>query len=158
LIALAHRDIQDELAMAFDPHEHVAVTKQLVVIGPDALLLLANEGPNLVALDITHLDIPDLFSHDAFALFADKNEQFQDGRVMDFGSAFNARHAVSFEQEPQDHLGLVDWQIHAVKRRITCIGEYLAALVALVTLAILAFTELAAFGSAVVAGHCEISC
>jgi len=76
--------------------------------------------------------------------------------MMNFSGAFNARHGVTFEQEPQNHFGFLDGQLHAVERLITGISENLAVLGALVSLAVLVFTEFAAFGLAVVAGHCEI--
>ena len=71
-------------------------------------MLLADEGPKLIAFHVAHLDVADLLGHDAFALFASENEQLQDGRVMDIGNALDSRNRVAFEQEFQDHLGLLD--------------------------------------------------
>lgn len=101
-------------------------------------LFLANEGPKFVTFDIAHLDV----AYDAFAFLADKYEQFQDGRVMDFGSAFNARNAVAFEQKPEKHFGLLNGQVHAIERVITGAREDATALVALAPLTIAALPRL----------------
>ncbi len=77
--------------------------------------------------------------------------------MVDFRGTFNARNRVAFEQKTENHFCFLDWQVHPVQRLVTCIREYLAALGALVSLAVLALTELPAFCTAVVAGHCEIS-
>jgi len=80
-------------------------------------------------------------------------QEFEDRSVMHFRCAFDARNGITFEQETENHFRLLDWQVHAVKGLVTGIREYLAALVALVALAGSAFTELTAFGTAIVAGH-----
>ena len=76
---------------------------------------------------------------------------------MYFRSAFHARNGVAFEQGTENHFRLLDWQVLAVRRLVTGIREDLAALGALVALAVMALTEFAAFGPAIVAGRCEIS-
>ncbi len=136
LIALAHRDVEHQLRVAFNRNERVAVAKVLIVLGPHTLLLLANETPKLVAFHVAHFDVADLLGHDAFALLARQHQQLENRSVMDVGNALHGRNAVAFEQELQNHFGLLDGQIHAVKRLIAGIREYLAALVALIALAV----------------------
>jgi len=75
--------------------------------------------------------------------------------VMDFGNAFHGRSAVALKQELENHVGLLDGQIHSIQAVIAGVREHLAALLALVALAVLAFTKLPAFSTAVVKGHYE---
>ena len=77
LIALAHRDIENQLGVPLDRDERVAVAKVLIVLGSHALLLLADEAPNLVAFHVAHFDVADLLGHDAFALLASEHQEFQ---------------------------------------------------------------------------------
>ncbi len=65
--------------------------------------------------------------------------------------------AVALQEQPQNHLGFLNGQVHAVKRLIAGVGEHLAALDALIALAIFPFTELAAVDPAIVTGHWESS-
>ena len=111
--------------------------------------------PNFVAFYVAHFDVANFFGHDAFALLASEHQQLQDRGVMNFGDALDARNAVTFEQETENHFGLLDGQVHAVQGVVTGIREHLAALVALVALAVLALTEFPTFCPAIVAGHCE---
>jgi hypothetical protein len=74
---------------------------------------------------------------------------------MDFGDALDRGDGVALKQELHNQLGLLDWQVHAVQGVIAGVREHLTALLALVALAVPAFTKLAAFGTAVVACHCE---
>jgi hypothetical protein len=57
-----------------------------------------------------------------------------------------------------NQLGFLDRQVYAIQGGVAGIREHLAALVAPVALAVLAFTKFPAFGAAIVASHCEISC
>jgi hypothetical protein len=84
--------------MTFDPYPHVAVSQKRAIFGSNALLFFANKGPDLVAFDVADLYVSDLLGHDAFAFLASENQELQDRRVMDFGSAFNARNTIAFEQ------------------------------------------------------------
>jgi hypothetical protein len=94
--------------------------------------------------------------HDAFALLADLQQKFQDRSVMYFRSAFHARNGVAFEQETET-ISAFSIGRYMPSRLVTGIREDLAALGALVALAVMALTEFAAFGPAIVAGRCEIS-
>ena len=49
LVTLAQRDVEIQFRVEFDCNERVGVAKVLIVLGPDALLLLANKGPQPVA-------------------------------------------------------------------------------------------------------------
>ena len=70
--------------------------------------------------------------------------------------ALDARNAVAFEQELEDHFGLLHRQVHAVQRLLSRLREDLAALLALEALVTLAVVSVRlAFDPAVVAGHCE---
>src|SRR5205807_7937679 len=77
LIALAHGDIQNQFAVALDCNERVGVTEVLIVLRPHALLLLADEAPQLVTFDIAHLDVADLRRHDPLTLFTSEYQEFQ---------------------------------------------------------------------------------
>jgi len=154
LVALAHRYVQDELAMAFDSDEHVAVTEQRIVIGPNALLFFPNEAPHLIALQIAHRHVTDFGGHDAFALLADQKQELQNRGVMNFRCAFDTRNGIAFEQEPENHLSFLHREIHAVKRIGVRFSECLAAVAALVARqAVAVFAVLPAFRSAIVARH-----
>ena len=155
LVALAHRDVENELRMAFYTDPHVAVAEQWAVIRTDTLLLLRYVAPNFVAFQIAHYNVANASRHDALALLASKKQELQNRGVVNIGCALDTRHAITFEEEPQNRFGLLDGQIHAVQRVITGIRENLAALLALVALAITALSKLSAFRPAIVAGHSE---
>src|ERR1700722_18547726 len=70
LIALADGDIQNQLRVPLNRHEGVVVAKVLIVFGSHAFLLLADEGPQLIALHVANFHVAYLLSHDAFALLA----------------------------------------------------------------------------------------
>jgi hypothetical protein len=144
--------------MALDGNEHVAVAKVRIVLGTNAFLFFPDEAPNLVRFYVSYFDVAYFFGHDAFALLTNSHQQLQDRGVMNFGGAFDARNGVAFEQETENHFGLLDRQVHAVQSLVAGIRENLAALGALVALAVLAFTEFAAFCPTIVASHGEISC
>jgi hypothetical protein len=76
---------------------------------------------------------------------------------MHFCGSFDARNGIAFEQEAENHFSFFDWEVHPIQRLVAGIRENLSALGALVALAGAAFTEFAAFRTAVVTGHCEIS-
>jgi hypothetical protein len=84
---------------------------------------------------------------------ASQHQELQDRFVVDLGNALHGRYRVAFQQKAENHLGLLDRQVHPVQGVIAGVGEYLAALDALISLATLALSELAAFGTAVVTGH-----
>ena len=71
--------------------------------------------------------------------------------------ALDGGDAVTFPQEAENHLSLLNGQVHAVQRVVAGIREHLAALRTLVALAVLAFTELPAICTAIVEGDCSIS-
>ena len=116
LVALAHRDVENQFRVALDCNEGIGVAKVLVIFRPHALLLLADEGPQFITFHVAHFDVADLLGHDALALLAREYKQLQDGRVMDIGNALHGRNRVAFEQKLQNHFGLLDRQIHAFKR------------------------------------------
>jgi hypothetical protein len=62
---------------------------------------------------------------------------------MDFGNALDGRNGVPFKQELQDQLGLLDRQVHAVKRFVLRLPEPLRALAALIALVALTIASLA---------------
>ncbi|MGH9437881.1 MAG: hypothetical protein ACRD22_08280 [Terriglobia bacterium] len=100
--------------MPLNRHKAIAISEVLIVFRHDALLLLGNIGPYLVAFYVPYLHASNFFGHDAFALLARKYQQLQDGRVMNFCDAFDARNAIAFEQKAKHQLGLFDGQIHTV--------------------------------------------
>jgi hypothetical protein len=69
LVALAHRNIQNQFAVSFDGNENIAVAKVLIVLGADAFLFLAGVRSYLIKLQIAYRNIEGFFGHDAFALF-----------------------------------------------------------------------------------------
>jgi hypothetical protein len=76
--------------------------------------------------------------------------------MVDFGNALHGGNRVAFEQELQDQFGLLDRQVHAIKRLLAWLQERLGTLLALEPLATFAvFTVLLAFGTAVVTRHCD---
>ena len=123
LVALAHRDVEDQLGVPLDCHEHVAVAEILIVVRADALLLPTDEAPHFVAFDVAHFDVADFIGHDALALLASQHQQLEDRCVVNFGNAFDARYGVAFQQEPQNHLGLLDGQVHPVQRLLRAAPE-----------------------------------
>jgi hypothetical protein len=73
---------------------------------------------------------------------------------MDFGDALDARNAVAFKQELQDHLGFLDRQVHALKRLLLRFSEgFRAGLAAEALKPVAVPSEALAFGTAVVARH-----
>src|SRR5579863_510383 len=157
LVALTHGDVQHELGMPLDSNEGVAVAKVGIVLGPNTLFFFLNEGPQLIALNIASGNVADLLSHDALALLASEDQEFQNRGVVNFSEALHTRNAVAFEQEFQNHFGLLDGQVHSVKRIVSRLREGLAALTALVSRKLVSrLSELAAFGSAVVARHLDL--
>lgn len=156
LVALPHCDVENQLRVTFNRNECVSVAKILIVLGTNALLLLAYEGPKLVALNVAHFDIADLIGHNALALLASENQQLENRCVMNLGNALDGRNGITFEQEFEDHLGLLDRQVHAVQVIFPEFQEHLGALTALVALVTLAVTSVAfTINAAIVAGHYE---
>jgi hypothetical protein len=153
LVTFTHRDIQHKFRVPFDSDKHVAIAEQLVVVRAHTLLLLTNEAPHLIAFHVADLDIADLLGHDALALFASDHEELQDCGVVNIGCSFDARHAVTFEQETEHHFSLFDGQVHPIEAVIAGIRENLAALRTLVALAVITLSEFPAFGTAIMAGH-----
>ncbi|MEO8053408.1 MAG: hypothetical protein ABI833_23655 [Acidobacteriota bacterium] len=103
------------------------------------------------------MDITNLVCHDALALLANEHEQLENVGLVNFRDALDARHAVTLKDHAKDCFGLLDGQVLSVQGVIARICEHLAALGTLVALAVLALAEFTAFGTAGMAGHCEIS-
>lgn len=89
--------------------------------------------------------------------FPDFRRQFESENrcVMNPGHTFNRGSTITFERETKHQFGLIDRRVHSIRRFATGILEHLAALRTLIMLTVLAFTKLAACGSAVVATHCK---
>jgi hypothetical protein len=154
LIALTEREVENELRVPLDSDKAVGVTVVRVVFRPDALLFFLNERPQFVTLNVLDGNVADFLPHDPFALLASEHQEFQDGRVVNLGQPLDTRNGVAFEQHPQNHFSLLDWQVHAVQRLFLRLGERLVALAALVAgKPVAMFAELAALGTAVMAGH-----
>ncbi|MGA8027463.1 MAG: hypothetical protein WB992_09970 [Bryobacteraceae bacterium] len=130
--------------MPLDGNEAIAVAQIRIVIGGNALLLLADVAPDLIAFNISNLHIADLLAHNPIASLTGENQELEDDCVMNFGNALDARYAIPFKQEPKNNLGLLNRQIHAINSLVTSIREYLAALRTLIALAITAFPKLSA--------------
>ncbi len=140
--------------MALDPHEHVAVAEVLIILRPHALLLLADVAPEFVTFHVSHLDVANPFGHDPLALLTSEHQKLQNRGVVNFGGSFDAGHAVTFEQQPQNHLGFLHGQVHAVQVILARLQERLGALAALIALATLTVAALAlTFDPAGMAGH-----
>jgi hypothetical protein len=113
LVPLTHCDVEHELAVPLDGDERVAVPKVLIVLGAHPLFLLADEAPHFVGFHVTHLDVDDPLRHDALGLLACQHQQFQDGGVVNLGDPLDTGDTVAFEHETQNHLRLLDGQVHA---------------------------------------------
>jgi hypothetical protein len=154
LIALAYCDVQHKLAVTFNRNKSVGIAKVLIVIGPHALLLFPDERPQLITFHVADLNVPNSCRHDALALLASEHHELQDGCVVDFSNAFDARNAVPFEQETQNQFGFFDRQIHAVEHIPVRLREGLRALSALIARKSFAvFPVLPTFVPAIVTRH-----
>jgi len=155
LVPLAQRDVQNQFRVPLYRDKGVGIAHSRIVFRSDTLLFFPDVAPKLITFHVLYFYVANLLSHDPFALLTGEDQQLEDRRVMNFRDAFDTRNAVALKQEFQNHLRFLDWQVHTVKRVVPCIGEYLAALRALVTLTVLALPEFTAFGTAIVAGHFE---
>lgn len=154
LIALTHRDVENQLAVSLDSNPHIAVSEKRAILRTDALLLFSDEAPNLVTFHVAYFHVPNLFGHDALALLTGLHQEFQDRGVMNSRGTPNTRNGVAFEQEANNHFCLLDWQVHAVKRSVVRLGERLSALAATKALKPIAMlSKTLALGAAIVAGH-----
>lgn len=154
LVALAHRDVQHQLAVALDRDKNVTIALVLIVFGPDALLFLADKTPQFVALQIAYWNVDDFRRHNAFALFASKYQKLEDRGVVDAGNTLDTRHAVTFQQKFENRFSVINGGVHPVKRGLVWFGEGLRALTATKALkSVAVLSEALAFGTAVVARH-----
>lgn len=156
LVTLADGDVEYQLGVPLYSYEHVAVSKKLVIFGPDALLFFTDEAPYFVALNVAHFDVAELVSHDALGLLACEHQEFQNRALIQSSEPNGARNACAFQQHGERLLRFLDRQVHAIKGVIAGVREHFAALGALVPLAITAFPKLAALCTAVVAGHSSL--
>ena len=84
--------------------------------------------------------------------------KFENRGVVNVRHAFDAGHAVAFQQETQNHLGFLDRQIHSVQMVFPRLQERLRALAALIALVAFTVTSFAlTFDPAGMAGHFAIS-
>ncbi len=153
LVAFPHRDVEDQLAVTLNADPHVAVAEHLAIFGPNTLLFLPDEGPNFITFHVTYLDAADLISHDAFTLLANEHQEFQDRCMVNSSHTLNRRNAGTFDQQANYQFRLIDRQVHSIKRLVASVRKYLATLRTLITLTVLAFTELAAIDPAGMTGH-----
>jgi hypothetical protein len=154
LVALTHRNIQNQFTVTLDCNKDVAVTEVLIVFGANALLFLTAVRPELVKLQIAYRNVADFFGHDALTFLACEYEQFQNRGVMHAGYALDARNRITFEQHRENQLGFLGRDVHAVQVILARLLEELRALAALIPLVTLAVASLAlTFGTAIVAGH-----
>jgi hypothetical protein len=157
LVPLAKRDVENQLGVPLNRYERVGIAEVLIVVRPHALLLLAYEGPKLVALHVAHLDVADLRGHDPLTLLTGQDQELQDRGVVDAGNALDGGNAIAFEHERENHLGFLYGQVHAVQRVRARLGECLRTLAAAKALEPVAMlTEALAFGAAIVAGHKDL--
>jgi hypothetical protein len=61
----------------------------------DALLHLTDESPKFVAIHVAYSYLHTFGGHDALALLAGENQEFQNGRVVNLGDALHTRNAVA---------------------------------------------------------------
>ena len=148
LVTAANSDIQGQFAIGFDGDEGIAVAEARIIARAAAFLFLLDEAPDFVSLHVPDGDVRELPAHQLFALFTGQHEQLQNRRVVNFRQALNARHAVTFEQEPKNHFGFLDRQVHAVESTVAGVCENLVALRTLVALAAATLTEFPAFSPA----------
>src|SRR6202521_4021071 len=157
LIALTHGDIQHQLGMPLNRNKSVAVAKVLIVLGTDVLFLLSDKTPNLIALHVAHLDITDLLSHDALRFLASEYQEFQNRGVVNFSDPLDGRNAGTFQQKPENHLGLLDGQVHTAQRYTARLRECSLALKATKAQASVAiFSESLAFEGTGGADHLDL--
>jgi len=154
LIAFAHRDVEHQLGMPLDGNEGVAVPEVLIVLRPDTLFFFPDIGPNFICFHVAYFDVADLVCHDSLAFLTGQGEQLQDRGVVNVRGAFDAGYTVAFQQKPQNHLGLLYGQVHAVQWLVARLQEGFRALAALESLRTLSVASLAfAFDPAGMTGH-----
>jgi hypothetical protein len=127
-ISTTHNEVEHELGVRFKSDERVAVTQSRIIIEPTLLFLLPDETLQLIGLNVAHGNVHELPAKDVLALLAGDHQELQNRGVVNIGKPFHARNAVAFQEEPQDHLGFLNGQIHAVQVVLTRLRENLAAL------------------------------
>ena len=154
LVTLPHGDIEHQLGMPLDCNEGVAVAKVLIVLGPNALLFLADEAPHFIGFHVAYLDINDPRRHDPFAFLASKYQQLQNRAVVDSGNALHGRNAGAFEQQRENRFGAFNGKVHAVKGLVLRLRKgFRAGLAAEALKPVAMLSEALALGTAVVACH-----
>jgi hypothetical protein len=157
LVALPHRDIQDQLAVALN-RERVGIAEIRIIRGTNALLLLADETPDFIEFHISHLDIADSLRHGALTLLASDYENLKNRSVVNAGDAFNRADRAALDQQFQNFFGPGDFGVHAAERLRLRFSECPLALAALVPrMALAVLSEFAAFGIAVFARHPDLA-
>lgn len=63
LVALADSDVENQLRVALNRNERVAVAEVLIVLGPNTLLLFADESPKFIAFHVADFHVANLIGH-----------------------------------------------------------------------------------------------
>jgi hypothetical protein len=116
LIAFPESEIQNQFAIAFDRDERVLISKVLIVIRLNPLLLFADEGPNFVALYVFDRNADDQPAQDLFALLTGLSQDLHQRVNVKIRDALRAPQAVPFDHKFECHHNSFLGQVGAFQR------------------------------------------
>ena len=102
-VPLAEGKVDNDLRVAFKGHKTILIAQPGFIFRLHALLLLADERPDLIALNVADDDVSHHACHDFSRLLPRVCEHFQDGVAVGACDALHGSHGAALYKQLDDH-------------------------------------------------------